>query len=113
MERFAALGEAPYYAVIFTSKSTDDQEGYEDMAMAMVELAAQQKGYLGIESTTDKSGHEITVSYWADEDAVLNWKAVAKHKLAQKLAKERWYERYIVRVAKVERCYEGPSGRKI
>ena len=81
------------------------------MADKMVALAEQQPGFIGVESTRDDTGLGITVSYWQDEDALLAWKAVAAHMLAQKVGKDRWYEHYALRVAKVERQYEGPEGR--
>ena len=40
----------PYYAVIFTSKRTEIDENYSEMAMKMVELAQLQEGFLGVES---------------------------------------------------------------
>ena len=111
MTRFAPLPDPPYYAVIFTAQRTAVDEGYGAMADLMVELAAQQPGYIGVETTRDEKGLGITVSYWADEASLLAWKKVAKHALAQKLGKERWYEHYTLRVAKVERHYDGPDGR--
>lgn len=111
MSRFAEGLTPPYYAVIFTSQQTDDHEGYAAMADAMAEAAAAQPGYLGMETTRDAAGLGITVSYWADEAALSGWKAHARHLLAQKLGRERWYEHYELRVAKVERAYAGPEGR--
>ncbi len=111
MSRFAPLPEPPYYAVIFTAQRTQSDAGYGEMADKMVELAARQPGYIGVESTRDSEGLGITVSYWKDEAALQNWKAVAQHLLAQKLGKERWYAYYTLRVAKVERAYDGPEGR--
>lgn len=111
MSRFAPLPDPPYYAVIFTAQRTDGDHGYGAMADKMGQLAATQPGYIGVESTRDAAGLGITVSYWQDEAAVLNWKAVAEHALAQKLGKERWYSHYTLRVAKVERAYDGPEGR--
>lgn len=35
----------PYYAVIFTSLRTEVDDGYDEMAAKMVELAAQQPGF--------------------------------------------------------------------
>jgi len=32
--------------------------------------------------------------------------------VAQRLGKERWYSHYELRVAKVERAYAGPEGRR-
>ncbi len=111
MSRFAPLPEPPYYAVIFTAQRGEGDAGYSAMADKMVELAAQQPGYLGVESTRDEQGLGITVSYWRDEAALKGWKDVTEHLLAQKLGKTRWYSHYTLRVAKVERAYDGPSGR--
>ena len=60
----------PYYVVIFTSQRTEGDKGYNIMAEKMVELASEQKGYLGIESARDE-GLGITVSYW-DSLEILN-----------------------------------------
>jgi hypothetical protein len=38
---FARTPEAPYYAVIFTSQQTENEDGYVAMAQAMFELAHQ------------------------------------------------------------------------
>lgn len=111
MTGFAPLAKTPYYAVIFTTMRSDGDHGYTEMADAMDKLAIEQPGYLGIDSVRDAEGRGMTVSYWQDEDAVKNWKAVGEHQLAQKLGKTRWYEYYSLRVAKVERHYEGPEGR--
>ncbi|HSF91448.1 MAG TPA: antibiotic biosynthesis monooxygenase, partial [Paracoccaceae bacterium] len=93
------------FAVIFSNQLSADSTGYSEMATAIGELAAEQSGYLGIESTRDTDGFGITVSYWATENDVVNWRNVSKHQLAQKLGRERWYDDYVVRVAKVERAY--------
>ena len=58
----AKTPKAPYYAVIFTTIRTDINDGYEQMAIKMEELAKLQPGYLGIESARSELG--ITVSYW-------------------------------------------------
>ena len=62
----------PYYAVIFTTILSDDQEGYEDMNNRMEELAKKQEGYLGIESARSEVG--ITVSYWRSLASITQWK---------------------------------------
>ncbi|MBN8534706.1 MAG: antibiotic biosynthesis monooxygenase [Rhizobiales bacterium] len=108
---FASLPVPPYYVVAFSSVRTEGDHGYAAMADAMVELASRQPGYLGVESARGADGFGITNSYWADEASLIAWKEVAKHLLAQKLGKERWYQHYELRVAKVERAYSGPGGR--
>lgn len=111
MSRFAPLPDPPYYAVIFTAQRKGADAGYGAMADKMAALAAQQPGYLGVETTRDEAGLGITVSYWTDEAALKNWKQLSEHLLAQKLGRERWYDYYTLRVAKVERAYSGPEGR--
>lgn len=98
----------PYYAVIFTSRRTEGDRGYDDMAGRMVELAATQPGYLGIDSVRDAGGQGITVSYWRDEAAILAWKRDTEHQQAQRRGQQTWYEDYQVRVARVERAYGKP-----
>ncbi len=70
----------------------------------MEQLAAEQPGYLGFCSVREgKLG--LTLSYWRTEQALVQWKQVAEHAVAQTLGQERWYEHYRVEVAKVERAY--------
>lgn len=111
MSRFAPLPEPPYYAVIFANQASDTPDGYAEMAAKMAELAAKQDGYLGIESTRDADGFAITVSYWRDEAAIKGWRENLKHAAAQAFGKKNWYDHYILRVARVERSYDGPEGR--
>lgn len=87
---FASTPVPPYYAVIFTSQRTEGQNGYDAMAQAMYELALEQPGCLGAESTRD-DGLGITVSYFTDEASIRAWKKNARHVVAQPLGKERWY----------------------
>ncbi len=103
MSFLASTPKPPYYAVIFTSVRTDGDNGYEEMANRMVELAEQQRGYLGAESAREDVG--ITVSYWSDLDAIRNWKANSEHLEAQKTGRKSWYESFKVRISKVERDY--------
>ncbi len=104
-DRVASTPAPPYYAVIFTSVRTSGDGGYASMADRMVELAAEQPGYLGMESVRDEAGVGITVSYWTSEEAIANWKANAEHAVARDMGREHWYQAFEVRVAKVERAY--------
>lgn len=103
MSLIANTPEPPYYAVIFSSHRTQVDEGYDDMAIKMVELASVQPGFLGVESVREDLG--ITVSYWKDLDSIKHWKANAEHVAAQKLGHEKWYSSFKTRIAKVERDY--------
>lgn len=101
---FAQTPPPPYYAVIFTSVLTAETEGYDAMALKMVELAKEQNGFLGYESSRTDIG--IIVSYWDNLDAIKTWKENLDHKQAQNLGKEKWYQSYKIRIAKVERDYD-------
>lgn len=103
--RFADTPEPPYYAVIFTSQRTAGDGGYAAMAERMVDLGSRYDGFLGIESVRGPDGLGITVSYWRDEAAIQAWKRDTEHEKAQRGGRAAWYERYSVRVAKVERAY--------
>lgn len=46
----------PYYAVIFSSIKTKDDQDYDTTAALMVQLAEQQEGFLGIESVRSELG---------------------------------------------------------
>jgi heme-degrading monooxygenase HmoA len=101
----ASTPEPPYWAVIFTSVREEADDGYGEVADRMAELAAQQPGFLGIESVRAADGTGITVSYWATEDSVRAWKANAEHRVAQRKGHEGFYKAWFTRVCKVERAY--------
>ena len=103
MSRIADTPKPPYYAVIFSSHRTADVDGYEQTAARMLELAAEQPGYLGVESVREDLG--ITVSYWSDLESIERWKAHAEHREAQRMGRENWYSVYKTRIALVERDY--------
>lgn len=94
----------PYYAVIFTSIRTEIDIGYGQMAERMIELAQQQKGFLGVESARNEVG--ITVSYWDSLESISNWKHNLEHTEARKKGRKLWYKKFTVRICKVERAYD-------
>ncbi|MEE9129898.1 MAG: antibiotic biosynthesis monooxygenase [Phycisphaerales bacterium] len=106
MNRLAQTPKPPYYAVVFTSQLTDhDHNGYTEMSDRMFALAAQQPGYLGVEAVHGEDGFGMTVSYWESLDAIRNWRAQAEHKIAQAQGRAKWYQRYQLRICRVEKDY--------
>lgn len=104
MSALSSTPEPPYYAVIFASTASSDTEGYAEAAARMTELAARQPGFLGVDSArSDDVG--ITVSYWETEAAIRAWKQHAEHTVVRDSGRVRWYDRYELRVARVERAY--------
>ncbi|RDE05025.1 antibiotic biosynthesis monooxygenase family protein [Sphingomonas aracearum] len=98
-------------AIVFTSARTaDDEEGYSRAARAMEALAAEQPGFRGMESARGADGIGITVSYWANEESAVAWRAHADHRAIREQGRERWYDWYRVTVARVERGYSWTGG---
>ena len=95
---------APYYAVIFTSiRTLEDQAEYSEMSKKMIELGSKMEGFLGIESARNELG--ITVSYWETLEDIKKWKQNSEHIMAQHAGREKWYQTYKTRICKVERGY--------
>ncbi len=103
----AKTPQPPYYAVIFSTLRTEIDEGYEETAHKMEELAKQQDGYLGIESARNdpEASGGITVSYWKSLNAISNWKNNIEHTIARDKGRALWYKKYQLRICKVERDY--------
>jgi heme-degrading monooxygenase HmoA len=100
----ARTPEPPYWAVIFsTRRNAQPGDQYDETAQRMLNLAAQQPGYLGVEEAAEGIG--ITVSYWADEASIAAWRRDADHAFAQYEGRTRWYDAYELRVARVERAH--------
>ena len=111
MEPLARTPRPPYYAVVFTSQRTAaDPDGYAVTAERMLELAAQQPGFLGIESARGADGVGITVSYWDSLDGIRRWREHAEHLQAQARGRSTWYGRFRLRVCRVERAYDFDAG---
>lgn len=94
----------PYYAVIFSSVRTDNDDGYAQTVEHMMDLGLKHPGCLGFDSVNE-GDNGISVSYWKDLDSIKAWKAVADHITAQELGRKKWYKSYTTRIAKVEREY--------
>ena len=100
----------PYYAVIFTSVRRPAAAGYAATAQRMVDLAQAQPGFLGTESVSGAGPGAaegmpgITVSYWRDLESIEAWRH-GEHALARATGRREWYERFEVRVCRVERAY--------
>lgn len=94
-------------AVIFVAqRSLDDEAGYHAAAKEMDALAAQQPGYVGIDSVRGADGLGITVSYWANDTAAKNWRDHPRHAAIRDQGRGKWYTHYDLHVAEVARSYD-------
>lgn len=98
-----------HFAVIFTSLRTEGDRGYGAMSDELEKRLKDQPGFLGMESAHGADGAGITVCYWSSMEAIAAWKAVPIHQEAQARGRAEWYQRYKVRVCRVEREYGFPD----
>lgn len=93
-------------AVIFSNQRNGcDPAGYHAATAAMDALAARQPGYRGVVSARGMDGFGITVSYWVDDAAARAWRDHPEHARIREAGRTRWYDRYSVEVARIERTY--------
>jgi heme-degrading monooxygenase HmoA len=102
---FAKTPKPPYFTVVFTSQRTKIEEGYTEMNDSLWNDAQKLDGFLGAESLRNEEGFGVTVLYFKDMETIQEWSKYQKHLRAKEMGKEKWYEGYRVRIAKVEREY--------
>ncbi len=102
----ATLPKATIAVIFVAQRTAEDDEGYAIAASAMDTLAAQQHGYLGIDSVRGSDGLGITVSYWASDNAAKAWRDHPEHTAIRDAGRDRWYSHYSLHVASVERSYD-------
>lgn len=93
-------------AVIFCAQRTaDDDDAYAAAAGVMSNLATQQDGYLGQDSSRSEDGLGITISYWENDEAAKAWRDHPVHSAIRDQGRGKWYESYTLHVARIERSY--------
>ena len=94
--------------VLFRSKlvSTARSDGYSEMADEMDQMARTMPGFIDLKAFTAEDGERLTVVWWQDEETLRAWREAARHRVAQRLGRERWYEYYKVDVAEIVRRKE-------
>ena len=108
MSDISPTPDTPYYAVVFTtiSPGTDHAE-HDAMFARMYELAGEYDGFIGAEHARNEEGAGIAVSYWRDLATIEQWASHPEHKAAKEQGRAVWYDKHMIRIAKVERQYGG------
>jgi len=91
--------------VLFRSKllPTASTDGYDEMAQEMDDLARTMPGFVDVKSFKAEDGERLTLVWWQDEETLRAWREQARHRVAQRTGRERWYEYYKLDVAEVIR----------
>ena len=89
--------------VLFRSKLVSEPDGYDAMAVEMEQLARTMPGFVDVKAFKAEDGERLTVVWWENEETLKGWRENVRHRLAQRLGREQWYEYYKIDVAEVVR----------
>jgi len=89
--------------VLFRSKLVNVPDGYDAMAAEMEALARTMPGFVDVKAFKAEDGERLTVVWWENEETLKGWRENLRHRMAQRLGRERWYEYYKIEVAEVVR----------
>jgi len=95
-------------AVIFELEPAIGREQeYFDLASDLRPLLDDIDGFISIErfESLTTSGKYLSLSFWRDDDAVLQWRNLSEHRAAQTKGRKHILSHYRLRVASVARDY--------
>jgi len=100
----AQIDDRRMLLIIFRSRLRPDAgEDYQDMAAEMLASASAMPGFVEYRHYTAEDGERLTIVKWQDEETLTAWREHARHRMAQRLGRERWYSEYQIEVAEVVR----------
>ena len=89
--------------VLFRSKLVEAPEGYAEMAEEMEALARTMPGFVDVKGYVAEDGERLTVVRWENAETMRQWREHARHRVAQRAGREKWYAYYKMEVAEVVR----------
>ena len=91
--------------ILFRSKLTGQAgDDYQAMNDEMAALVRPNPGFVDVKSFKAEDGERLTVVWFRDEESLREWRQQARHRIAQKTGREKWYEYYKMEVASVIRA---------
>ena len=87
--------------------ANDDPVAFATGSMDIGGLVPIQEGMFDVSLLASIASH---LSYWADEASALAWKNHPEHVAIRDRGRARWYTRYEVAVAEVQRDYRWNKG---
>ncbi len=85
----------------------DKKDAYLEVAAKMRAEIEKIDGFISVERFQSLTNPEklLSLSYWRDEEALNNWRALGAHRKAQTMGREIMFSDYRLRVASVMRDY--------
>ena len=94
----------PSQIILFRSKLTDQAgEDYQAMNDELETLVRENPGFVDVKSYKAEDGERLTVVWWRDEDSLAEWRNLMRHREAQSIGSQKWYEYYEIDVATITR----------
>ncbi len=83
------------------------QNDYLTLAAALRTEVSQIEGFISVERFKSIANEDklVSLSFWRDEQAILNWKKHHDHQLAQQKGIQQYFKDFRIRVGKIERDY--------
>ncbi|MBZ5491608.1 MAG: antibiotic biosynthesis monooxygenase [Acidobacteriia bacterium] len=94
----------PSQIILFRSKLTDQAgDDYQAMNAELETLVRQNPGFVDVKSYKAADGERLTVVWWRDETSLAEWRNLMRHREAQSIGRQKWYEYYEIDVATITR----------
>jgi heme-degrading monooxygenase HmoA len=105
--------------VVFRSRYKEgaDLDAHQALSLEMRELAGRQPGFLSLETFDGSDGTQVSLVYFATDEAATAWRGHPAHREAQRRGRDEFYAWYSVHTAEVLRSHElnltttAPAGR--
>src|SRR5438093_7282516 len=89
--------------VLFRSTLVAAPDGYDAMAQEMEDLARTMPGFVDVKAFKAEDGERLTVVWWENEETLKAWRENVRHRHAQRMGRDQWYQYYKLEVAEVVR----------
>jgi heme-degrading monooxygenase HmoA len=90
--------------VLFRSRLTEAAGAdYDAMNDELEETARNAPGFVAMKSYAADDGERLTIVRWNDAETLKQWREYARHREAQRIGRERWYQWYQIEVAELVR----------
>lgn len=103
-EQLKNQNDEPQQVILFRSKLTDQAgEDYQTMNAELDALVRENPGFVDVKSYTAQDGERLTLVWWRDEKSLTDWRNLMRHREAQNLGRQKWYQYYKIEVASITR----------
>jgi heme-degrading monooxygenase HmoA len=90
--------------ILFRSRLTEQAgEDYKATDAELEKMVQENPGFIAAKAYTAADGERLTVVWWRDEESLAEWRNLMRHREAQEIGRQKWYQYYEVEVAQVTR----------